>query len=117
MQIDPIAANAHRVAEQLGAVQPQRMRDVLFEHGELRAQAPRFPDVRRGRQPVRRTADDVAAKAQPRVAVAAARMRGFGLEPVEEAQTELSARPRDFVLARRARRRRRGRTSSRSAAN
>ena len=117
MEIDPVAADPHRVGEQLGAVGPQRMRDVLLEHGELGAQPPRLPHVRRGREPVRRAADDVAAEAQPGVADAAVGARRLGLQPVEQAEAEL---PRRLEIARalgRRRRRRRDRTSSRSAAS
>jgi hypothetical protein len=35
MQIDPVAADPHRVTEALGAIGPERMGDVLLQHGEL----------------------------------------------------------------------------------
>ena len=66
MEIDPVAADPHRVVEQLGAVRPERMRDVLLEHRELGAHPPRLPHVGRRREAVRRAADDVAAQAQAR---------------------------------------------------
>ena len=78
---------------------------------------PRLPHVGSRREPVRRAADDVAAKAQARIADAPVRARRLRLQPVEQAEAEL---PRRFVLPRllgRRRRRRPGRTSSRSAAS
>src|SRR5689334_10420737 len=45
MEVDPVAADPDRVLEQLRPVWSQGMGDVLLEHGEFGAQAPRFPDV------------------------------------------------------------------------
>ena len=96
VQIDPIAADADRVGEQLGPVGAQRMRDVLLEDRELGADPPRLADVRRLRESVRRAADDVATQPQARIADAAVGTRRLGLQPVEQAEAEL---PRGLEVA------------------
>src|SRR5689334_4321655 len=90
MEIDPVTADADRVAERLGAFRAQRIRDVLLEDREFRAQAPRLADVGRRREAIGRSADDVTAKPQSGIADSAVSPWRLGLQPIEQAQAELS---------------------------
>ncbi len=110
MQIDPVAADPHRVRERLGRQlvlallgqrHPRIRPDVLFKHGELRLKAARLANVGVLGKPVFR-ADDVRPQPQPFPALAPIRPRGCSLHPIEQRETELLGSlemARGFLLA------------------
>ena len=81
MQIDAIAADAHRIVEPARSIGAQRICDVLLDDRELGADAARLAHVRRLGESDR-ASDNIASEMEAGVASATIGPRGFGLEPV-----------------------------------
>src|SRR5687767_14072166 len=64
VKIDSIAADAHRVREDLGPIGPEWVRDVLLEDGKLGSNTARLPDIRSLGESIRRSPDHIPSETQ-----------------------------------------------------
>ena len=87
MQVDPVVPHTHRIHIRFRALAAGG-RHLVLHNRPPRSNPPRFPNVRRHREPVRRT-KRIAAQPQPRPPCSAVCARRSVLHPIEHAQAHL----------------------------